>query len=73
MGTSTGLVTWFIFSWMMGFFLCNRQLLVDLLLDDGLLSLHCQLSVFRLLHFNCVDDGVERARSQAVASFLASE
>ena len=30
--------------------------LVDLLLDDGLLSLHCLLEEFGLLHFNCVDD-----------------
>ena len=30
--------------------------LIDFLLDDGLLSLHCQLDDFRLLHFNCVDD-----------------
>ena len=30
--------------------------LVDFLLDDGLLSLHCQLSDCGLLHFDCVDD-----------------
>ena len=30
--------------------------LVDLFLDDGLLSIHCQLSDLMLFHFNCVDD-----------------
>ena len=36
--------------------------LVDLFLDDGPLSLHCQLSDFRLLHFNCVDDVLNTRR-----------
>ena len=33
--------------------------LIDFLLDDGLLSLHCLLDNFGLLHFDCVDERVE--------------
>ena len=46
---------------------------VDLLLDDELLSLHCQLDDFRLLHIDCVGDVLNMRVHNLVASFLASE
>ena len=47
--------------------------LVDFLIDDGLLSLHCLLNDFGHLCFNCIDDVLNMRVHNLLRPLLASE